>query len=244
MGIRTWQQHSVYFGSTVVSVCRGMTTRQVAAFFARGILCVRAYDPSTGPHQHLKSIWPRRCTFFPLLQVSVLRQSWYEKALPLLSMLCSAPDSLAAWVPYEDDLSDCLLEPNLGDLASESLHPYWCSWSTFKFPDCTGAPHDLPAWARPGNGAAKPSPGPPRKRQKTAVLLVAAPQLAALPPPATYQQSHVSTIRQPKLPGKMFARRPYKKRQPGSAASLQAHRAPQALSLGLSAEVIYLSSHC
>ena len=43
-----WQQHSVYFGSTVVSVCRGMTTRQVAAFFDRGILCVRAYYPSTG----------------------------------------------------------------------------------------------------------------------------------------------------------------------------------------------------
>ena len=43
-----WPQHTVYFGSTVVSVCRGMTTRQVAAFFARGVLCVRAYDPSTG----------------------------------------------------------------------------------------------------------------------------------------------------------------------------------------------------
>ena len=46
--LNKWQQHSVYFGSTVVSVCRGMTTRQVAAFFDRGILCVRAYYPSTG----------------------------------------------------------------------------------------------------------------------------------------------------------------------------------------------------
>ena len=62
--IKAWQQHSVYFGSTVASVCRSMTTRQVAAFFAQGILCVRAYDPSTG------SSFVPTCTATHLLSAS------------------------------------------------------------------------------------------------------------------------------------------------------------------------------
>ena len=46
--MEAWQQLPVYFGTNVASVCRGMTQPQVSAFFSRGRLCVRAYQPSSG----------------------------------------------------------------------------------------------------------------------------------------------------------------------------------------------------
>ncbi len=101
---------------------------------------------------------------------------------------------------------------------------------------CTGAPHDLPDWARPGNGAAKQADGLPRKRQKAAAAAVTFPELAALPPPLTHGPSQLSATGQPKLPGVM-AKRPYKKRQPIASTSLQAHLAASRLSSGLHAEV-------
>lgn len=68
--IEAWQQHDVYFASNVGSVCRGMTTSQVAAFFDKGLLCVRAYEPSTGgcPFHLQKSLWsqtPAGCRVHP-----------------------------------------------------------------------------------------------------------------------------------------------------------------------------------
>ena len=104
---------------------------------------------------------------------------------------------------------------------------------------CTGAPHDLPDWARSGNGAAKQADGLPRKRRKAAAAPVTFPELAALPPPLTHWQSQLSTIGQPKLP-RVMAKRPYKKRQPVASTSLQAHLATSRLSSGLHAEVQHL----
>lgn len=46
--MEAWQQIPVYFGTNVASVCRGMTQSQVSAFFSRGRLCVRAYQPISG----------------------------------------------------------------------------------------------------------------------------------------------------------------------------------------------------
>ena len=105
---------------------------------------------------------------------------------------------------------------------------------------CTGAPHDLPEWARPGNGAAKQADGLPRKRRKAAAAPVTFPELAALPPPLTYGQSQLSTAGLPKLPGKIV-KRPYKKRQPMASTRLEAHLAASRLSSGLHAEVQHRS---
>lgn len=104
----------------------------------------------------------------------------------------------------------------------------------------TGAPHDLPEWARPGNGAAKQANGQPRKRRKAAAALLTSSEMAALPPPLTYGQSQLSATGQPMLPGKM-AKRPYKKRQPIASTSLEAHLAASRLSSGFHAGVQHLS---
>jgi len=46
--VAAWPRRTVHFGASVVSVCRGMRQHGVAALFASGFLCVRAYVPSTG----------------------------------------------------------------------------------------------------------------------------------------------------------------------------------------------------
>jgi hypothetical protein len=39
----------VYLGSSVASICSGMTQQQLQAFFSpRGCMCIRSYDPLTG----------------------------------------------------------------------------------------------------------------------------------------------------------------------------------------------------
>lgn len=44
-----WPRRTVHFGASVVTVCRGMRQSAVAALFASGFLCIRAYVPATGP---------------------------------------------------------------------------------------------------------------------------------------------------------------------------------------------------
>lgn len=43
-----WRQRQVLFGSSVGSICRGMTQHEVACLFQRACICVRAYEPGTG----------------------------------------------------------------------------------------------------------------------------------------------------------------------------------------------------
>ena len=86
--LEAWQQHDVYFASNVGSVCRGMTTRQVAAFFDKGLLCVRAYEPSTGGCLcHLKKrLWsqtPASCRV-DVLYSCILRTGIYQIASELV----------------------------------------------------------------------------------------------------------------------------------------------------------------
>ena len=43
-----WPRRTVHFGASVVTVCRGMRQSAVAALFASGFLCIRAFVPATG----------------------------------------------------------------------------------------------------------------------------------------------------------------------------------------------------
>lgn len=45
--VGAWVRRPVYFGSSVVGVCRGMRQAEVTRFFSDGLLCVRAFDPIT-----------------------------------------------------------------------------------------------------------------------------------------------------------------------------------------------------
>ncbi|BDA42645.1 probable protein ROS1A at C-terminar half [Coccomyxa sp. Obi] len=45
--VGTWVRRPVYFGLSVVGVCRGMRQAEVTRFFSDGLLCVRAFDPIT-----------------------------------------------------------------------------------------------------------------------------------------------------------------------------------------------------
>lgn len=42
-----WVRRPVYFGHSVVGVCRGMRQAEVTHFFSDGLLCVRAFNPIT-----------------------------------------------------------------------------------------------------------------------------------------------------------------------------------------------------
>lgn len=44
--MRTWKRRCVYFGASVVSVCRGMKQDEVTRFFGKGSMCVRSFDRS------------------------------------------------------------------------------------------------------------------------------------------------------------------------------------------------------
>lgn len=46
-----WPLREVYCGSSIGAVCRGMSGPEVAHFFTRGHLCVRAYVTATGAHE-------------------------------------------------------------------------------------------------------------------------------------------------------------------------------------------------
>ncbi|KAK9835034.1 hypothetical protein WJX81_005688 [Elliptochloris bilobata] len=50
-----WPRRTVHFGASVVTVCRGMRLSAVAALFASGFLCIRAFVPATGAPRPLPS---------------------------------------------------------------------------------------------------------------------------------------------------------------------------------------------
>ena len=143
--------------------------------------------------------------------------------------LTGAPHELPAWVKPGDSASmfssgpprsrqktSAALGVSSNPKSQEGLSKPCC-------PAWTGAPHELPAWARPGNIASKSSSGPPRKRQKTSKLsaAVVTPDPAALPPPQAYGQSQISITGQPQKPTKE-GKRPHKRKMPASSANMQA----------------------
>ena len=74
--MRGWGRRSVLFGSSIGSICRGMTKREVSHLFRRCLVCVRAYVPATGERAIVL------CT--NLLQKAVLLYLTKMQTLPTL----------------------------------------------------------------------------------------------------------------------------------------------------------------
>ena len=87
-----------------------------------------------------------------------------------------------------------------------------------------GAPRPLPAWASPGSGLPGATPGPARKRRRTAAALDAVFEaVAALPPPVVSGASRVSAPEQPNL-AQRRGRTPFRRGPGRPPRSLLANR--------------------
>ena len=79
--LKGWTRRSVLFGSSIGSICRGMTEREVSHVFRRCLVCVRAYVPATGeqsmvlctPSLRLSFCSSQRCRLCPYNLIKIVR---------------------------------------------------------------------------------------------------------------------------------------------------------------------------
>jgi len=94
---------SVYLGTSVASICRGMSRAEVASSFANRAVCVRSWDPATG---HPRPLPRWACPFMPRGATALPAPG--EELAPVVAMPSSPQDPALSSAAASDAVDERL----------------------------------------------------------------------------------------------------------------------------------------